>query len=348
MKIQKIVTFGEIMLRLTPPDHLRFNQTKTFEVGFGGSEANVAVALANYGLQSEFVTCLPDNRIAEASIADLHHYNVDTTHILRCGKRMGLYYMESAAALRSTLVVYDRAGSAFDQLQTGMIDWRTIFRHADWFHWSGISAAVSASTAAVCAEAIAIAHEMGLKVSCDINFRKNLWNYGKDAREVLPPLIAQCDGLFGTDDEYERVLDIQMPHFGATDSTYMPDYTAYERASKEVATRFPRCRDIIFGLRNVINANHHLISGTLYSGDRLYTTRIHDINPVIDCVGVGDAFVGGLIYGLAAYTEDAQHALDFGTAACALKNTITGDYCQFTASEVEALVAGNSNGRVQR
>ena len=242
MDRQKIVTFGEIMLRLTPPDYLRFNQTNLFRASYGGSEANVAVSLANYGLQSEFVTRLPDNRVADACIDDLRRYGVRTDAILRGGKRLGIYYMEEAAAMRSSHVVYDRADSAFDTLQPGMIDWDGIFRGASWFHWSGISAAVSAGTAAVCAEAIAAAHAAGLTVSCDINYRKNLWKYGKEPQEVLPPLMEQCDAFFGTDDEYEKVLGMQLPQFAARDTAYRPDTAGYERASAEVAARFPRCR----------------------------------------------------------------------------------------------------------
>ena len=233
MDRQKIVTFGEIMLRLTPPDYLRFNQTNLFRASYGGSEANVAVSLANYGLQSEFVTRLPDNRVADACIDDLRRYGVRTDAILRGGKRLGIYYMEEAAAMRSSHVVYDRADSAFDTLQPGMIDWDGIFRGASWFHWSGISAAVSAGTAAVCAEAIAAAHAAGLTVSCDINYRKNLWKYGKEPQEVLPPLMEQCDAFFGTDDEYEKVLGMQLPQFAARDAAYRPDTAGYERATAE-------------------------------------------------------------------------------------------------------------------
>ena len=279
MDRQKIVTFGEIMLRLTPPDYLRFNQTNLFRASYGGSEANVAVSLANYGLQSEFVTRLPDNRVADACIDDLRRYGVRTDAILRGGKRLGIYYMEEAAAMRSSHVVYDRADSAFDTLQPGMIDWDGIFHDASWFHWSGISAAVSAGTAAVCAEAIAAAHAAGLTVSCDINYRKNLWKYGKEPQEVLPPLMEQCDAFFGTDDEYEKVLGMQLPQFAARDAAYRPDTAGYERASAEVAARFPRCRSIVFGLRSVLSANHHLISGTLYTGGRLHSTRVYDIDP---------------------------------------------------------------------
>lgn len=348
MNTPKIVTFGEIMLRLTPPDNLRFNQTKLFRASYGGSEANVAVSLANYGLPSEFITCVPDNRIADACLDDLRSYGVHTDHVLRHGRRLGLYYMEEAAAMRSSQVVYDRADSSFDALQPGMIDWETIFRDAAWFHWSGISAAVSASTAEVCAEAIAAARKAGLVVSCDINYRKNLWKYGKTPQEVLPPLMAQCDFFFGTDDEYEKILDIRLPKFEARDAAYQPDAAGYEAASRQVAERFPHCRGIVFGLRSVLSANHHLISGTLYTDGHLFTSRVYDIDCVVDCVGVGDAFVGGLIYGLVHHADDMQFALDFGTAACAIKNTVPGDYSQFSAEETAQLALGPVNGRIAR
>lgn len=336
------------MMRLTPPDYLRFNQTDLLRVNYGGSEANVAVSLANYGLDSSLVTCLPDNRIAEACMDDLRSYGVQTRHILRSGDRLGIYFMEEAAAMRTSHVVYDRAGSSFSVLQPGMIDWEETLREATWFHWSGIAAAVSASTAQVCAEAVATARRMGLTVSCDINYRKNLWRYGKQAHEVLPPLMEQCDVLFGTDDEYEKILGIRLPQFSACDASYEPDTAGYEAAAREVARRFPRCRASVFALRNVLSANHHTISGTLFTEGRLLHTRVYNIDHVVDCVGVGDAFVAGVIYGLAMHPQTPQQALDFGAAACALKNTVPGDYNQFTAEEVMNLACGAVSGRIAR
>lgn len=336
------------MMRLTPPDKLRFNQTDLLRVNYGGSEANVAVSLANFGLRSELVTCLPDNRIADACVDDLRSCGVGTEHVLRRGNRLGIYYLEEAAAMRTAHVVYDRAGSSFDTLRPGMIPWREVFRGAAWFHWSGIAAAVSADTAAVCAEAVGAACDMGLTVSCDLNYRKNLWRYGKRAEEVLPPLLERCDVLFGTDDEYEKVLGLRLPAFEARDAGYEPDTAGYEAAAREVERRFPRCRASVFALRNVLTANHHTISGTLYTGGRLLRTRVYDIDCVVDCVGVGDAFVAGLIYGLEVHPDDAQQALDFGAAACALKNTVPGDYNRFTADEVLALARGTVSGRIAR
>lgn len=344
----RIVSFGEIMLRLTPPYYRRFSQSPLFEVGFGGSEANVAVSLANYGLQSEFVSCLPMNRIADTCIDDLCSFGVDTSHILRAGSRIGLYYMEKTVALRASSVVYDRAGSSFDTLCPGEIDWDTIFTGATWFHWSGIAAAVSANTAAVCAEALASARRHGLTISCDINYRKNLWQYGKTIDEVLPPLMEQCDILFGTENEYNKALGTRFPKFEAQNASYRPDAAGYEAAARSVSARFPNIRAVIFALRNELSANHHLISGSLYTGEKLYLTRVYDIDNVVDCVGVGDAFVGGIIYGMAAHPNDVQYALDFGAAACALKNTVPGDYSRFTTAEIEQLAAGPVTGRIAR
>lgn len=346
--MKKIISFGEIMLRLTPPGRRRFSQSPLFEAGFGGSEANVAVSLANYGLRSELVTCLPANSIADACVDDLRSYGVGTQRIVRRGSRIGLYYMEDAAAMRASKVVYDRAGSSFEGLRAGVIDWTEVFRGADWFHWSGISAAVTAETAAVCAEAIEAARTLGLTVSCDLNYRKNLWRYGQQPEEALPPLLERCDVLFGTDDEYEKVLGLDLPSFAACDASYGMDTAGYERAARAVTERFPGCRAIVFALRNVLSANHHLISGTLYAAGRLFDTRVYDIDNVVDCVGVGDAFVGGIIYGMAVRPGDAQYALDFGAAACALKNTVPGDYNQFSAEEVEALATGSVSGRIAR
>ena len=344
----KIVTLGEIMLRLSTPGNTRFVQSDSFDVVYGGGEANVAVSCANYGHEAYFVSKLPKHEIGQSAVNALRKYGVRTDFIARGGDRVGIYYLETGASMRPSKVIYDRAHSSIAEADAADFDFDAIMEGAQWFHWSGISAAVSADTAAVCAEAIAVAREMGLTVSCDINYRKNLWKYGKEPQEVLPPLMEQCDIFFGTDDEYEKILGMRLPKFEARDASYQPDTAGYERASAEVAARFPRCRGIVFGLRSVLSANHHLISGTLYTGGRLLSTRVYDIDNVVDCVGVGDAFVGGLIYGMAEHAGDMQFALDFGTAACALKNTVPGDYNQFTAEEVAQLARGSVSGRIAR
>ena len=344
----KVLTFGEIMLRLKAPGHERFFQSPMLEATFGGGEANVAVSLANYGMDAEFLTVLPKNDIAECCIRELRYFGVDTKKIVRGDGRMGIYYLEGGANQLPSKVVYDRAYSSIALAKPGDIDWDKAFEGVDWFHITGITPAISESAMELSLEAVKEAKKRNITVSCDLNYRKNLWKYGKEPQEVLPPLMEQCDAFFGTDDEYEKVLGMQLPQFAARDAAYRPDTAGYERASAEVAARFPRCRSIVFGLRSVLSANHHLISGTLYTGGRLHSTRVYDIDPVVDCVGVGDAFVGGLLYGMAAHPHDAQFALDFGTAACALKNTVPGDYNQFTAAEVEQLARGSVSGRIAR
>lgn len=344
----KVVTFGEIMLRLKSPGYERFFQSPSLEATFGGGEANVSVSLANYGMETAFVTVLPKNDIGQACLRELRGFGVDVSNIVLRDGRMGIYFLETGAVQRPSKVIYDRAGSAICEARPGDIDWKKAFAGATWFHLTGITPAISQGAADLSLEAVKTAKELGLHVSCDLNYRKNLWKYGKEPQEVLPPLMEQCDAFFGTDDEYEKVLGMQLPQFAARDAAYRPDTAGYERASAEVAARFPRCRSIVFGLRSVLSANHHLISGTLYTGGRLHSTRVYDIDPVVDCVGVGDAFVGGLLYGMAAHPHDAQFALDFGTAACALKNTVPGDYNQFTAAEVEQLARGSVSGRIAR
>lgn len=345
--MRKVVTFGELMVRLTPPSFDRFTQSSRFEANFGGSEANVAVSLANYGLRSEFVTCLPANKIADAALADLHRYGVSTERVVRKAGRMGLYYMEEAVAMRSSQVVYDRVDSAFEGVEPGDIDWDEAFADADWFHWSGISAAVSAGAAAVCAEAIAAARRHGLVVSCDINYRRNLWKYGKRPSEVLPALMAESDILFGTELEFQQALGVEMPQFKAVDTSYRMEMEAYTRAAEEVARLMPRCHTMVFALRNVLHAQHHLLGGTMWHRGRMYEARIFDIEGVVDCVGVGDAYNSGIIYGM-LHDLPIQRSLDLGAAACALKNTVPGDYAQFPIEEIEAAADGAINGRVQR
>lgn len=344
MDRQKIVTFGEIMLRLTPPDYLRFNQTNLFRASYGGSEANVAVSLANYGLQSEFVTRLPDNRVADACIDDLRRYGVRTDAILRGGKRLGIYYMEEAAAMRSSHVVYDRADSAFDTLQPGMIDWDGIFRGASWFHWSGISAAVSAGTAAVCAEAIAAAHAAGLTVSCDINYRKNLWKYGKKASEVMREMAKYVDVAIANEEDVQKSLEITVD---VNVESGELDREKYRALGNKVLESYPNMKCIAITLRESHSADWNGWAACLNDGKEFYVSKKYEIRDIIDRVGGGDSFAGGLIYGLNHY-EDKQSALEFAVAASCLKHSIPGDFNRVTVSDVTKLMGGDGTGRVQR
>lgn len=330
----RIITFGEIMLRLSVPRYRRFPQTNSLNVGFGGSEANVAVALANLGLHSEFVTCLPSNPIGKACLDELHCYGVHTPHVVTKPGRMGLYFMEEAVAMRSSQVVYDRAGTSFDSVAPGDIDWEAVLASAGWLHFSGITPAVAPAAADACLEAVTTARRMGLTVSCDINFRRNLWTYGKRPIEVMPDLLGCCDVVFGTELEYKMALGIDMPRFEAVDADYQMDLDGYARAAEEVNRLASRCTTIVFALRNTLGANHHVLGGTLWREGCLHAAKIYDIDDVKDCVGCGDAYVAGIIYGM-TNGRDARESLALGAAACALKNTFLGDFAQTTAEELE-------------
>lgn len=344
---KKIVTFGEIMLRLTPPDNLRIQQSRNFLANYGGSEANVAISIANYGGDVDYVTCLPKNALGENCIIELRSHNVGTRNILLGGRRLGTYYMEKAVSMRGSQVIYDRDGSSFTDLQPGMIDWRKIFQDASIFHWSGIDASLTPGLAAVCEEAIHVADEMGLTICCDINYRKNLWNYGKNPKEVMIPLMKHCDIVFGSESEYATVMGIPAPKFAAVSDKEVVNKEAYENYCRQIAAELPRCKYVYIVLRNVMSSEHHTLAGVLYSENKIKTTRVYDITNIIDCIGVGDAFVGGLLYAHTVYDDDRKK-LEFATAASVLKNTIAGDYNMIKATEVENLIEKEATGEVDR
>lgn len=345
---QKIVTFGEIMLRLATPGYQRFSQATELSATFGGGEANVAVSLSNYGLETEFVTRLPKNDIARACEMDLHKYNVGTHHVVYGGERLGIYFLETGAVARASKVVYDRAHSAISEIKPGMIDWEAVFQDARWFHWTGITPAISQGAADVCLEAIQTANRMGVTVSCDLNFRKNLWKYGKTAAEVMPDLVNGCDIILGNEEDCEKVFGIRPKDFDVTATQGEIDATKFESVCQQMQARFPRTQKVIITLRGAINANHNTWGGVLYSDGKLLQSRRYDITHIVDRVGGGDSFMGGLIYGLISYPTDDQRALDFAVAASCLKHTIYGDYNQVTVEEVEKLMAGDGSGRVSR
>ncbi|WP_321426326.1 sugar kinase [uncultured Bacteroides sp.] len=346
--INKIVTFGEVLLRLTPPDYLKFSQTREFVATYGGSEANVAVSLANFGLNSEFVTRLPKNDIADACIKELRSHNVGIDSIVYGGDRLGIYFLENGAVARQSKVVYDRANSSFSTLQPGMIDWKEVLKDAQWFHWSGVAAAVSQGAADACMEGIKVADSMGLTISCDLNFRKNLWKYGKTPDEVMLPMVQYSDVIFGSEPEYEKVLGIAKVGFKAVTTDEKLDEDGFRSVGEQVVAKVPRCKKMFLELRNSINANHNTIAGVVYSDNTLKCSKIYDITHNVDRVGVGDAFCGGMIYGLVAYPGDDQKALDFAMAASCLKNTVYGDFNLVTTAEVENLMGGDGSGRVSR
>ena len=326
---KKVITFGEIMLRLATPDYLRFSQSNQLNATFGGGEANVAVSLANYGIAAEFVTRLPKNDIARACVMDLRKYGVGTSHIVYGGDRLGIYFLETGAVARASKVVYDRAHSSIAEIQPGMINWEEVLKDASWFHWTGITPAISQGAADACLEAIQTANKLGIPVSCDINYRKNLWKYGKTASEIM-------------------VFGIKPEGFDVAQTAGEVNAAEFESVCTQLMTKFPRAKKVIITLRGSINANHNTWGGVLYADGKLYQSRRYDITHIVDRVGGGDSFMGGLIYGLLTYTTDDQKALDFAVAASCLKHTIYGDFNQVTVDEVEKLMEGDGSGRVSR
>ena len=346
--MKKVVTFGEIMLRLATPGYNRFVQSTNLNATFGGGEANVAVSLANYGIPANFVTRLPQNDIADWCISELRKYNVSTNNIIRGGDRVGIYYLETGAVARASKVVYDRAHSAIAEIKTGMINWKEVFKDAQWFHWTGITPAISQGAAEACLEAIKVANDMGITVSTDLNFRKNLWKYGKTAQEVMPKLVEGCDVILGNEEDFEKVFNIKPEGFDVAHTGGEVDQAAFESVCHQVQKRFPRAKKIITTLRGSINANHNTWGGVLYSNGNLFQSKRYDITHIVDRVGGGDSFMGGLIYGLITYAKDDQKALEFATAASCLKHTVYGDFNLVTVPEVENLLKGNGSGRVSR
>ena len=344
--MKKVVTFGEIMLRLASPGYLRFSQSTQLEATFGGGEANVAVSLANYGIPASFVSRLPKNDIGDWAIQNLRKYNVQTQDILRGGERVGIYFLETGAVARASKVVYDRAGSAIADIQPGMLDWEAIFKEANWFHWTGITPALSEGAAATCLEGIKMANKLGVTVSTDLNFRKNLWKYGKTAAEVMPELVAGCDVILGNEEDAEKVFHIQPEGVDVTAGHV--EAAAYESVCRQLVKKFPRAKKVIITLRGSINANHNTWAGTLFNGEQIFFSPQYDITHIVDRVGGGDSFMGGLICGLLTYPDDDQQALNFAVAASCLKHTIYGDFNLVTVDEVKNLMKGDGSGRVSR
>lgn len=341
-----VVTFGEIMMRLNPPGAQRFCQARNFEVTYAGGEANVAASLAQYGLATQFVTRLPENDLANACLSYLHAYGVGTEYVVRGGDRLGIYFLENGAAQRGSKVVYDRAGSSIATIQPGMIDWDRVFSGATWFHWTGITPAISESLAKVCLEGIKAAKAHGIPVSCDLNYRKKLWKWGKQAGEVMPELVGLCDVAIGNEEDAEKVFGIKAP---AADVEHgKVEAEAYRYVAEQLQAKFPSLKKIAITLRGSVSASHNTWSGVLYDGQKLYFGPKFDIIPIVDRVGGGDSFGGGLIYSLIKNPNDPQHALDFAVAASCLKHSILYDFNCVTEAEVEGLLKSGGSGRVQR
>lgn len=346
--MKKIVTFGEIMLRLATPMNLRFAQSSAYEATFGGGEANVAVSLSNFGMETSFVTRMPNNDIAQACLCELRRFGVGTKNIVFGGERLGIYFLETGAVNRPSKVVYDRAHSSIATIESGMVNWDEVFEGAQWFHITGITPALSQSAADVSLEAMKAANRLGVKVSMDLNYRKNLWKYGKSCTEVMPALVECCDVIIANEEDAEKVFGIKPEGFDAHNTGGSVDAAKFESVAKQLSDRFPRAQSIAITLRGAVNANHNTWGAVLYQGGKLYSSKRYDITHIVDRVGGGDSFGAGLIYGLINKPSDVQYGLEFAVAASALKHTIKGDYNLVTVAEVETLMGGDGSGRVQR
>jgi 2-dehydro-3-deoxygluconokinase len=343
--MKTIVTFGEIMLRLTTPGFLRVVQARSFDALYGGGEANVAVSLANYGLPAQFVTRLPANDLGDACIAYLRQFNVGTEHILRGGERLGIYFLEVGAAQRASKVIYDRSNSAIATVSKGMVDWDKVFSQAGWFHWTGITPAISSGAAEALLEGLQAARKAGLTISCDLNFRKNLWKWGKKAGEVMPELVSYCDLAIGNEEDAEKVFGIKAQE--ANISAGKVESDQYKTVCEELAKRFPNLKQVAITLRGSLSASRNTWSGVLWDKGQFFSGPRFDIDFIVDRVGGGDSFGSGLIYGLLTY-QDPQKALNFAIAASCLKHSIWGDFNLVTVDEVEKLLKGDGSGRISR
>lgn len=346
--MNKVVTFGELMLRLAPPGFLRFSQTNSFDVVYGGGESNVAVSLANYGVPVDFVTRLPKNDIGECALMEMRKRGVNTQNIVFGGDRLGIYFLETGAVSRGSKVVYDRAHSAMAGIAPGMVDWKKVFEGASWFHWTGITPAISQGAADACLEAVKVASNLGITISTDLNYRAKLWKYGGDREAIMTELTSYCDIILGNEEDAEMHFGIKPEGINVQTEGHNVKAEAFLSVCEQMMKKFPRAKKVITTLRGSISASHNTWAGVLYDGQKMYESSQYQVTHIVDRVGGGDSFMGGLIYGLLKYPDDDQNALNFAVAASCLKHTIKGDANLVTVPEVEKLMGGDASGRVAR
>jgi 2-dehydro-3-deoxygluconokinase len=344
MSTGRVVTFGEVMLRLKSPGFERLFQSPVLEATFGGAEANVAISLAHFGTPVAFVSAVPANAVGDACLGELGRYGVDTSLVRRQGGRLGVYFLESGANQRPSKVTYDRAGSAIAAAKPGDFDWETILAGASWFHVTGVTPAISESAAALAIEGASRARAKGITVSCDYNYRKNLWKYGTSAPEVMRELVRHVQVGIANEEDCQQALGVRIDvdvHAGALDAA------RYEMLACRVLDEFPNLEKQVITLRESHSADRNGWSAVLHNRKEFLVSRKYEITDIVDRVGAGDSFAAGLIHGLRSYDGDAK-ALEFATAASCLKHSILGDFNRVTVPEVEALMAGEGSGRVQR
>lgn len=340
--MNKIVTFGEIMMRLNPEGYRRFVQAERFEVSYAGGEANVAVSLANYGMDAAFVSKVPAHEIGQCAINALRKYGVDTSKIVRGGDRLGAYFVEKGASQRASKVIYDRAHSAIAEASASDFDWEAIFEDVDWFHWTGITPALGGNLPEICLEACKVAKAKGVKISCDLNYRKKLWSTEK-AKEVMSELVKYVDVCIANEEDAKDVFGIEAE--GTDINAGKLNHEGYISVAKQICDKFG-CEKVAITLRSSISANDNDWAAMLYTDGEAYFSPSYRIH-IVDRVGGGDSFGGGLIYSLLS-EKNPQDAINFAVAASCLKHSIEQDFNLVSIAEVEALAAGNASGRVQR
>ena len=340
----RVVTFGEIMLRLKPPGAERFFQSPVLEATFGGGEANVATALARFGCESTYISVIPQNAIGDACVAELRRHGIDTSHIVRKGTRLGIYFLEAGAAQRPSVVIYDRAGAAIAEARRGDVDWEKGLAGAAWFHLTGITPAISQSAAELSLEGVTAARRLGLTVSCDLNYRKNLWKYGKTAPEVMGEIVKHVDVLMANEEDCQHVLGITAD---IDVEAGVLDPGRYRDLAQRVRSAHPAVKRVAITLRESRSADDNGWSGVFLDGTGFHVSKKYEIRRIVDRVGSGDTFSAGLIYGLLHLGGPAE-ALEFAVAASCLKHSIPGDLPLLGVAEVKALMAGSGSGRVQR
>lgn len=329
---KRIITLGEVMMRLSTTSHERFIQANDYHVVFGGAEANVAVALANWGFSAAHVSAFPDHDIGKAALKYLRSTGIDTSYIYFSEGRMGLYFLEKGAMQRSSKIIYDRFNSAFSLFDSSMVDWEKIFQDADWFHWTGITPAISASAALLCLDAVEAARKQGVKISGDINYRRNLWQYGKSPLDIMPELINHTDVIIAGLSDFENCMDIHEEDF--------------MEACLRAQEKFPSIEKISTTQRGSISSTHNTLEGVLWNGEDLLPSKKYDMADIVDRVGGGDAFMAGLIYGLLNFED--QEALEFAVASSVLKHSIPGDENYVSVEEVQHVMKGENVGKLLR
>jgi 2-dehydro-3-deoxygluconokinase len=333
----KIVTFGEVLLRLSTPNFQKIEQAISFNATFGGTEMNVGASLVKFGFEAAHVTTFPNNMMGQKAKAFLRQLDVDTSHVVLEGERVGVFFLETGAVMRASQIVYDRADSSFANINPELFNWDTILAGADWFHWCGITPAISEGAAKACLDAVKTAKKLGITVSSDIYYRSNLWKYGKTPQDILPELASYSDIILASRKNIEEIFGLKTT----------VEKGKFVEACKLLMENYPTVKKVIDTERIQVSASHNQYSAKMWNGEELLETDFQDITHIVDRIGTGDAFLGGFIYGQVVLKDDFQ-SLQFGTAAAALKHTIEGDQNLVTVPEVEAVMGGDKSGRLRR